>query len=633
MKVTELREELLKRGLDAKGLKADLVARLDADNAARSKIQSDLVQAQSVEQQDLLAQTNTAMATAPETADAPETEPPSLVDVAKVTDAPALPSADLVSSTLTAKEESAPGEVVPAATADAPENVSKAASAAAQQEVAEAPAVPSADLVSSTLTAKEESAPGEVVPAATADAPENVSKAASAAAQQEVAEAPAVPSADLVSSTLTAKEESAPGEVVPAATADAPENVSKAASAAAQQEVAEAPAVPSADLVSSTLAAKEESAPGEVVPAATADVPENVTKAASAAAQQEVAEAPAVPSADLVEVVAADTADSASEDVTKAPSEAADAVMLKSADANEDSEAVREEAAIEEALEEAAVEQMAVLNEESEPEPMVGSRNGPVEGLQEWITLDEEQVAEAKANVVPGGESPAMQSSGKRKETDGEKSAASSKRSRTAEVQKLDTEMRGDERQVPESVRSATRALRIDNFVRPFTQAQLTDLLSATGTVVSLWLNPIKTHCFVIFEAEKQAMATREAVYNLTWPKHGKKLYADFVTVAEADRNYNPEAQKSSPAAQKPVEGERKVEREKERGRSTAQPTHNSRKRPPPAEKPMPTLDELFRKTEAKPVIYYLPVTKPQIEANKRRNVERKTKDTVGKAN
>lgn len=482
MKVVELRDELLKRGLDAKGLKADLVARLEEAIAAESMIQADTAQVQSVEQQDLLPQTNTPVATAPET------------------------------------------------------------------KVATAPAEPSDDLASSTLTAKEESAPGEVVPEVTADAPETVTKAALEAAEQEVAAAPAVPSADLA-------------EVV-----------------------------------------EEEPSPGEVT--------------------------------------AADTADAPLKDVIKTASEAADAVMVKTADPNEDSEAVREEAAIEEALEEAADEQMAVLNEESEAEPMVESTDGPVEGLQEWVAIDEEQVAEAKANAVPEGESPALQSSGKRKESDGEKPAASSKRSRTAEVfppqvQKLEMEMRVDERRVPESARSTTRALRIDNFVRPFTQAQLADLLSATGTVVSLWLNPIKTHCFVIFETEKQAMATREAVFNLTWPKHGKKLYADFVTVAEAERSCNPEAQRSSPAAQKPVDGERKVEREKERGRSTTrpeEPTHNSRKRPP-AEKPMPTLDELFRKTEAKPVIYYLPMTKAQIEANKRRDAERKSKDNVGKAN
>ncbi|MFS8018587.1 putative transcription regulator SAP family [Helianthus anomalus] len=53
------------------------------------------------------------------------------------------------------------------------------------------------------------------------------------------------------------------------------------------------------------------------------------------------------------------------------------------------------------------------------------------------------------------------------------------------------------ERVVPPSSKAPTTSLRIDNFLRPFTLKAVQEFLGKTGTVVSFWMDQIKTHCYV----------------------------------------------------------------------------------------------------------------------------------------
>lgn len=50
---------------------------------------------------------------------------------------------------------------------------------------------------------------------------------------------------------------------------------------------------------------------------------------------------------------------------------------------------------------------------------------------------------------------------------------------------------------VPPPTRSPTTSLKIDRFVRPFTIKAVKELLEQTGTVKDMWMDQIKTHCFV----------------------------------------------------------------------------------------------------------------------------------------
>ncbi|PKI76347.1 hypothetical protein CRG98_003269 [Punica granatum] len=90
------------------------------------------------------------------------------------------------------------------------------------------------------------------------------------------------------------------------------------------------------------------------------------------------------------------------------------------------------------------------------------------------------------------------------------------------------------ERGVPPPQKPATNSLRIDRFLRPFTLKAVQELLGKTGTVKSFWMDQIKTHCYVTYSSVEEAVETRNAVYNLQWPPNGGRLLvAEFVEPEE----------------------------------------------------------------------------------------------------
>lgn len=90
------------------------------------------------------------------------------------------------------------------------------------------------------------------------------------------------------------------------------------------------------------------------------------------------------------------------------------------------------------------------------------------------------------------------------------------------------------ERIVPPSRRAPTNSLRIDQFLRPFTLKAVQELLGKTGSVSNFWMDQIKTHCYVTYSSTEEAIETRNAVYNLQWPTNGGRfLIAEFVDPEE----------------------------------------------------------------------------------------------------
>ncbi|GMI67892.1 hypothetical protein HRI_000458500 [Hibiscus trionum] len=99
---------------------------------------------------------------------------------------------------------------------------------------------------------------------------------------------------------------------------------------------------------------------------------------------------------------------------------------------------------------------------------------------------------------------------------------------------KMASEDTPKERVAPPSQKVPTTSLRIDNFLRPFTLKAVQELLGKTGTVTSFWMDHIKTHCYVTYSSVEEAIGTRNAVYNLQWPPNGGRLLvADFVDPLE----------------------------------------------------------------------------------------------------
>ncbi|KAI3767727.1 hypothetical protein L2E82_18090 [Cichorium intybus] len=183
------------------------------------------------------------------------------------------------------------------------------------------------------------------------------------------------------------------------------------------------------------------------------------------------------------------------------------------------------------------------------------------------------------------------------------------------------------ERVVPPSSKPATTSLRIDRFLRPFTLKAVQELLGKTGTVVSFWMDQIKTHCYVTYSSVEEAIETRNAVYNLQWPVNGGRLLiAEFVDPSEVKTRTEPPPPPATGATLPPPSPA-----------TTAQPPRNQLPPPPPLplppptlqprepalppppplpeklEPPIMTLDDLFRKTRATPRIYYLPLSDEEV--------------------
>ncbi|XP_021752683.1 actin cytoskeleton-regulatory complex protein PAN1-like [Chenopodium quinoa] len=198
------------------------------------------------------------------------------------------------------------------------------------------------------------------------------------------------------------------------------------------------------------------------------------------------------------------------------------------------------------------------------------------------------------------------------------------------------------EREVPPSSKPATNSLRIDRFLRPFTLKAVQELLAKTGTVTSFWMDHIKTHCYVTYSSVEEAMETRNAVYNLQWPPNGgRQLLAEFVDPEEvkarsekpapspaAPVSSGPAVAELSPTVTQPSPRQQSLRQQMAQQPSLPPPpplTNPPQARewavpppPPPMEKveaPIVTLDDLFRKTKATPRIYYLPLSDEQVAA------------------
>ncbi|XP_050372886.1 uncharacterized protein LOC126790615 [Argentina anserina] len=197
------------------------------------------------------------------------------------------------------------------------------------------------------------------------------------------------------------------------------------------------------------------------------------------------------------------------------------------------------------------------------------------------------------------------------------------------------------ERVVPPSQKPPTNSLKIDNFLRPFTLKAVQELLGKTGKFTDFWMDHIKTHCFVTYSSMEEAVETRNAVYNLQWPTNGGRLLvADFVDPQEVQaRVQNPQTPVtpvSAPVAPSPSQHQPspRLSRQQLQQKlppppslppppplSSLPPARERLPLPPPppllekVDPPIVTLDDLFRKTKATPRIYYLPLSKEQVEA------------------
>jgi apoptotic chromatin condensation inducer in the nucleus len=205
--------------------------------------------------------------------------------------------------------------------------------------------------------------------------------------------------------------------------------------------------------------------------------------------------------------------------------------------------------------------------------------------------------------------------------------------------------------------------LYITNLVRPFTLKQLKELLERTGKIQEegFWTDRIKSKCYVQYETQEEAEATRNALHGVQWPiGNGKKLIIDYATEEDLQNAKNPPApppvvtvpdtKTSTKENLEPVENKSRNEEKppkeiekkrsegpvrewdigkkdmhKERSRSRERNRKHKRSPSPPDDfmsrkqrkveesVPQKLMDDLFLKTKATPSIYWQPLSPEEI--------------------
>ncbi|KAF9298712.1 Apoptotic chromatin condensation inducer in the nucleus [Linnemannia elongata] len=173
------------------------------------------------------------------------------------------------------------------------------------------------------------------------------------------------------------------------------------------------------------------------------------------------------------------------------------------------------------------------------------------------------------------------------------------------------------------------RALTITNFVRPLVISQVKRMLSEYGEIETLWLDSIKTHCYVVFKETAEAEKAYNHTNNMVFPQETGKALKPYFISAEAARNSIAAAELAQKSGKKPIiyTGTENVapaapalaERPKAEPKSKTpivvqrDATGVIFKRPQ-VQVVQPT--ELFNMTKAKPMLYYKAVKEPPTPAS-----------------
>lgn len=192
-----------------------------------------------------------------------------------------------------------------------------------------------------------------------------------------------------------------------------------------------------------------------------------------------------------------------------------------------------------------------------------------------------------------------------------------------------------------------SKALHIGNFVRPFTENAAKQMLSEFGTIVDFFMPNIKTHCIVIYDSEASSAVAYKGTDGVEWPKGGRQLQPSYVEEEEAQAAIDkglgrpPKPRPAvepdpvpTPAVDVPVvandSGALTSEPPPGKGGSNLARSRSGPSRPASPPPAVLTLDDLFRKTEARPKIYYLPLSDHQVAEKKAKLAAKETSAAGG---
>jgi len=194
----------------------------------------------------------------------------------------------------------------------------------------------------------------------------------------------------------------------------------------------------------------------------------------------------------------------------------------------------------------------------------------------------------------------------------------------------------------------------IQNLTRPFTLKALEGLCRKFGEINTerFWIDKIKSKCLVTFASIEQATEARKQLHGLRWPDpNPKTLTADFSTDEEIDirktadevtplqpvkassdrydvirKTIDNSDGKGDKASKRPlrewdkdkVEDHSPAKRRRSRSRTPRKDEERKKHeadenaKAPETESPAKLLDDLFKKTHATPVIYWLPLNEEE---------------------
>uniref|UniRef100_A0A915EGE2 SAP domain-containing protein n=1 Tax=Ditylenchus dipsaci TaxID=166011 RepID=A0A915EGE2_9BILA len=206
-----------------------------------------------------------------------------------------------------------------------------------------------------------------------------------------------------------------------------------------------------------------------------------------------------------------------------------------------------------------------------------------------------------------------------------------------------------------------SQLIHVRGLKRPFTVKALQNLLGNFGKLVEdgFWIDSIKSNCIVKFETEEQAQLARERLHNVIWPASSDlSLIVEFSSEDKLTRRRNEgkveqkdpiatpiaglgltvtvenEASKWKDVDAPPRKSSREVGKdnlaEKAETKEKARSPSRKRKAVVESKEPQKTLEDIFKKTNAQPHIYYLPLTDE--EADKRAEKKQKERETAIKS-
>ncbi|KAI6209080.1 RRM domain-containing protein [Aphelenchoides besseyi] len=203
--------------------------------------------------------------------------------------------------------------------------------------------------------------------------------------------------------------------------------------------------------------------------------------------------------------------------------------------------------------------------------------------------------------------------------------------------------------------KTPSQFIHIFQLRRPFSHESLLDMLGTFGDFSreEFWIDKLRSNCIVKYDSVETAQKVRDELHNSRWPPASDMtLRVDFTTdeVLQRRRNESGNAnakkdgrgivihvkneRRSSPSAKVVYTRERSQEKsgssQDEADRRTKRGLVKEIEFPSSAsESPLPTIDrsyeKLFRKTDAKPQIYWLPLNEEQAEkrANARKEAQK----------